>query len=146
MPLPTVGTGSKQTNYYCAFVASRQTIIVHLFFFKHEKLSETCYEVLVSIINDVTKLRQNRKVLPILDSWIENEFKFADVWRTLLFHFLKSIVWANSSAAAVDLKDVSKIKTNREKFRILSNSMKVTFFFCGSLHKFRLNEKKGLRQ
>eukprot|EP00494_Astrolonche_serrata_P031693 UN31962 len=70
----------------------------------HEKLSETCYEVLVSIINDVTKLRQNRKVLPVLDSWIENEFKFADVWRTLLFHFFEEYSVGKQSCSRIRTK------------------------------------------
>jgi len=101
----------------------------------HEKLSETCYEVLVSILSDVCKASQ-KQVTPVLSAWIDEHFACPDVWRTLLFHFLKSIHWASSNDAAKE-KELTKIEQTQraQKFRVLSNSMR------GSKYLFKIIEK-----
>jgi len=92
----------------------------------------------VSILNDVCKPSQ-KQVTPVLSAWIEEHFACPDVWRTLLFHFLKSIHWASSPDAQKET-DLSKIQQTQraQKFRVLSNSMR------GSKYLFKIIEKSYL--
>eukprot|EP00493_Phyllostaurus_siculus_P003780 UN03795 len=50
----------------------------------HEKLSETCYEVLVSILSDVCKASQ-KQVTPVLSAWIDEHFACPDVLANVAF-------------------------------------------------------------
>lgn len=104
----------------------------------HEKLSEICYEALVRILMDVMK-PNHKKVITVLNSWIDEQFQYPDVWRTLLFHFLRSILWAGTPEAAREGGgNPVEAKQRMEKFRVLQNSMR------GSKYLFQVIQKSYL--